>query len=259
MVNSSWTRGHIDALWRKQGSTKIVFPPCDTAAFCALPLQRQPPSCGGRVVVSVAQFRPEKDHALQIKAFGKLLGECPGLRRGPDRVRLVLIGGCRNEGDRGRVAALQQLAADMGLRRGPEASPLEDGDWDIAFKLNIEFSELLILLGCAIAGLHTMRDEHFGIGVVEFLAAGAIAIAHDSAGPKLDIVVPTSQGRPTGFLASCEDTYAAALRTVLEMPEAQRSRIATDARESVAERFSEAAFGKGFLDSVAPLLLNATR
>lgn len=30
MVNSSWTRGHIAALWRRS-SPSIVYPPCDTS------------------------------------------------------------------------------------------------------------------------------------------------------------------------------------------------------------------------------------
>ena len=33
-----------------------------------------------------------------------------------------------------------------------------------------------------------MWNEHFGIGVVELMASGVVAIAHDSGGPKLDIV-----------------------------------------------------------------------
>jgi alpha-1,2-mannosyltransferase len=36
--------------------------------------------------------------------------------------------------------------------------------------------ELVKLLGGAIAGLHTMTDEHFGISVVEYMAAGAVVI-----------------------------------------------------------------------------------
>jgi hypothetical protein len=36
--------------------------------------------------------------------------------------------------------------------------------------------DLVQFLGGAIAGLHSMTDEHFGISVVEYMAAGAIPI-----------------------------------------------------------------------------------
>jgi alpha-1,2-mannosyltransferase len=42
-----------------------------------------------------------------------------------------------------------------------------------------------------------MKDEHFGIGVVEFMASGLIPLVHQSAGPWLDIVVPF-KGQATG-------------------------------------------------------------
>jgi alpha-1,2-mannosyltransferase len=32
------------------------------------------------------------------------------------------------------------------------------------------------LLGGAVAGMHSMVDEHFGISVVEYMAAGAVPI-----------------------------------------------------------------------------------
>ena len=48
-------------------------------------------------------------------------------------------------------------------------------------------------VGCVFFG----RNEHFGIGVVEMMAAGLAVVAHDSAGPKEDIVVDW-EGQPTG-------------------------------------------------------------
>ena len=39
--------------------------------------------------------------------------------------------------------------------------------------VNVPFSELRQLLGGAVGGLHSMVDEHFGISVVEYMAAGA--------------------------------------------------------------------------------------
>lgn len=36
--------------------------------------------------------------------------------------------------------------------------------------------------------LHTMIDEHFGISIVEMMAAGLVPVCHRSGGPELDIV-----------------------------------------------------------------------
>ena len=36
--------------------------------------------------------------------------------------------------------------------------------------------DLVKLLGGAVVGIHSMIDEHFGISVVEYMAAGAIPI-----------------------------------------------------------------------------------
>lgn len=66
MVNSSWTAGHIARLWWRMEPPATVFPPCDSAALAALPLDRK---LKRLYLVSLAQFRPEKNHALQLRAF----------------------------------------------------------------------------------------------------------------------------------------------------------------------------------------------
>jgi hypothetical protein len=35
-----------------------------------------------------------------------------------------------------------------------------------------------------------MWNEHFGISVVEMMAAGLVVVAHNSGGPSMDIVTP---------------------------------------------------------------------
>jgi hypothetical protein len=76
--------------------------------------------------------------------------------------------------------------------------------------------------------------------------------AHDSAGPKLDIVVEEA-GRPTGFLASSAQEYAAAIRRVLLMPDNERLQITQAARHR-ASLFSEAMFDTAFKKAMSPLI-----
>lgn len=42
----------------------------------------------------------------------------------------------------------------------------------VEFIVNADFLEVKQLLGGAVGGLHTMLDEHFGISIVEYMAAG---------------------------------------------------------------------------------------
>lgn len=144
---------------RRRPPARIVYPPCNTDALSQLPLAG--PDGGGddggvsddegtagsggreRIVVSVGQFRPEKDHPLQLRAFAAFRARDPA-RFGD--VRLVLIGGCRGAEDEGRVAGLKALACELGLRV-PQ---------DVQFVVNAPLGELRAWLGRATAGLHTM-------------------------------------------------------------------------------------------------------
>lgn len=146
MVNSSWTGGHISQLWGVEHRIHVVYPPCDTIHFSELPLSTDEVS--PHTIVSVAQFRPEKDHELQIRSFARFLKET----QGGDSSRLVLIGSCRNEEDERRVNTLKQLCTELCIQD------------QVDFKLNIDFADLKKELNQATIGLHTMWNEHFGIG-----------------------------------------------------------------------------------------------
>jgi alpha-1,2-mannosyltransferase len=158
MVNSSWTKNHIDAInahsdpfldllhlplasigglflslthgvvhlspTRVHVAPEIVYPPCDTQALSHLPLERRP-----SLLLSLAQFRyviffcavllpplflrearPEKDHAAQIRMMATLRMRYPEHRQS---MRLLLVGGVRNEGDSARVQELKELADSL--------------------------------------------------------------------------------------------------------------------------------------------------
>ena len=88
VVNSSWTLGHIAELWRLAPSVGpsdydnkpptpakrrlvLIYPPCNTAALSGLEMERSKADVAGalrRVVISIGQFRPEKDHFLQLRS-----------------------------------------------------------------------------------------------------------------------------------------------------------------------------------------------
>ncbi|XP_064481709.1 GDP-Man:Man(3)GlcNAc(2)-PP-Dol alpha-1,2-mannosyltransferase-like [Ornithodoros turicata] len=237
MVNSSWTMGHIVELWKVPVRTFLVYPPCDVTEFTKI--TRDPSKLTEEFrVLSVAQFRPEKDHDLQLRVFAELKDRLP-----PEdfsRMKLVLVGSCRNEADTQRVEALKRMTEGLGI-----------GD-RVEFKLNITFAELKKEMEQASVGIHTMWNEHFGIGVVECMAAGLLMVAHDSGGPKMDIVTPFN-GKVTGFLASDVHSYADVLQKLLRMPPGEALEIQTNGRKA-SRRFSDEVFSKSFLDVLEVIL-----
>jgi alpha-1,2-mannosyltransferase len=68
---------------------------------------------------------------------------------------------------------------------------------------NLPFGEVKKLFNSAKIGIHTMKDEHFGISIIEMMSAGLITVAHKSAGPENDIIGPAPH--TVGSLASSKN------------------------------------------------------
>ncbi|KAH9330314.1 hypothetical protein KI387_002422 [Taxus chinensis] len=241
MVNSSWTQSHIEMLWKIPQRTRRVYPPCDTKSLQALALERPERV---RNFISVSQFRPEKAHGIQLEAFAIAVKRVK--LEASDHLdalvvpRLQLVGSCRNKEDQDRLLGLKTKCVELGISD------------QVDFFENVSYKNLVDLLGTAISGLHSMTDEHFGISVVEYMAAGAVPIAHNSAGPKMDILLD-EDGKRTGFLAISVDEFADAIYTLMMMPEAERLKIAAAARKR-ASRFSEGRFYNDFKAAMHSLL-----
>ncbi|XP_071524390.1 GDP-Man:Man(3)GlcNAc(2)-PP-Dol alpha-1,2-mannosyltransferase, partial [Panulirus ornatus] len=240
MVNSSWTYAHITALWKQTYSTHIVYPPCDTEHFKSLPMIPDSEK-KMKTIVSIGQFRPEKDHSLQLKALQRLCEIVDPATA--EVVQLVLVGGCRNEEDHQRVQTLKDLA-----------SALKIND-KVVWKLNASFAELIECVQNGTVGLHTMWCEHFGICIVECMAGGLIMVAHDSGGPRMDIVVEY-EGQPTGYRATDVESYAQAIKTILESTDEDRNNMRISARNSV-DRFSDIQFEISFLSASESIFSSA--
>lgn len=234
MVNSSWTHGHIQAIWNPK-RLSIVYPPCDTDAFMT------PTSTSATVnnqfrIVSIGQFRPEKRHEMQLQVLKELVQK--DIRK--DQIKLVLIGSCRNDEDRERLKRLQDAAKQLNINKY------------IEWKTKLQFNDLKKELQRASAGLHVMSNEHFGIGIVECMAAGCVMVAHDSGGPKMDIIRDW-KGQLTGFLADSTKAYADILFDIYMMRREEHQAIITAAQASVSHRFSVGSFHTNFLRATEAL------
>lgn len=209
MVNSTWTFRHIRSLWRLSPKVQIVFPPCSLNTVLDANKVREP------MVLSIGQFRPEKDHVMQIEAMEIVAKRMP-------KAKLILAGSCRNQSDQDRLAYLKSIA-------GP----------NVEFCVNQPFSAIADYLSRSTVGIHTMWNEHFGIGIVEMMAAGLIVVAHNSGGPKTDIVEPGI----TGFLACTVEEYATKICHVLGMGTDDKLKMQRKAIDA-AQRFSDESFSE---------------
>jgi len=192
MTNSSWTQHHIQALWgphrpHSAAPISVVYPPVavrelereiDVTSAAEVSQRRKD-------LLYIAQFRPEKDHGLILAAFSEFVKSNTSASRG---ARLIFLGSVRDDGDRKRVYKLRLLANELGIRD------------EVEFCINVSWSEILLWLQTSSVGVNGMWNEHFGIGVVEYQAAGLISVVHDSGGPKMDIVTEVDGG-PTGEIS----------------------------------------------------------
>lgn len=71
-VNSSWTEDHINSIWKCPLKTHRVYPPCNVEHLIELPLLSDEEKNGCIRILAIAQFRPEKNHPLMLRAMFEL-------------------------------------------------------------------------------------------------------------------------------------------------------------------------------------------
>ena len=240
MCNSTWTQGHIRQLWKpkKASSTfaAIVYPPCPVEELeSRIQVTQESEHLRQNTVLYIAQFRPEKNHSLILRAFAKFYHDAK------DKPKLVLIGSVRsNTPDEKHIYNLRLEARELRIKDA------------VIFICDAPFSVILEHLQKSSVGTNGMYAEHFGIGNVEGLAAGLIPVVHNSGGPKLDIVVPY-EGHTIGFHAESDAEYAAAFAQVAALSPQEKFAMRVRGRAST-RRFTEAVFAAKWVEEMETLV-----
>ncbi|KAL4921572.1 hypothetical protein BDW62DRAFT_208173 [Aspergillus aurantiobrunneus] len=277
MCNSSWTSAHIRSIWGpsrnnpllasqtiKYKDPVVVFPPTAVSDIQATILvTHESENTRTPTLLYIAQFRPEKNHPLVLRSFARFL-ECHNNNpKSSGDPRLILIGTVRpSSPDETHIYNLRLLAHELRIRN------------NTTFLCDASWPTILSHLSTSSIGVNAMWNEHFGICVVEYQAAGLIAVVHDSGGPREDIVVdfpgteplagsseaePRSEfasgsgGRATGFRATSEEEFADAFEKALSLTPEERVAMRLRAQKS-ALRFTEEEFSRKWVGEVAKLV-----
>jgi len=153
----------------------VLYPPVNVEKY--LPLSKN--TKRKRIVLTISRIAPEK--GLEI---------IPDVAREVKDVKFVIMGAL---GSTGYYRSLMSKIKAVGVGDRVKVLP------NVSEDLKIE------LMAKAIIYLHPMRYEHFGIAVVEAMAAGLLPIVHKSGGPWIDIVERGKYGR--GFNSLDELIY----------------------------------------------------
>jgi alpha-1,2-mannosyltransferase len=145
---SDFTKGFVEKMWGRD--SKTVYPPCPVEAFSEFSRVQSREN----LVVTVGRIVPEKRFHLFVE-----------LARILPKTRFVAIGSLSDE----RSAYYEWLKTTA-----PE---------NVSFVLS-PLRKARDFLGQAMAYVHCAENEHFGITIVEAMAAGCVPIVHDSGGPR---------------------------------------------------------------------------
>lgn len=190
-TNSRWTQDHIENSWGK-GKCSILYPPCNVEEFMTPPTTPRK-----KKVVSFSQYRGEKRQDIQLDMWRHFLKSHPNTD-----VEYHMMGSVKDSGSEHIYNFVKDTIEKEGIK-------------NFFLHRNLPFEQLKKNLQEATFGVHTMHDEHFGIAPAEMLSAGLIVLAHNSAGPKNDII-----GNGThaihGYLADGHEKFVTMLTELID-------------------------------------------
>jgi glycosyltransferase involved in cell wall biosynthesis len=143
---SDFTRQFVRERWRRESTT--LYPPCPIDLYDNIRIPKQ------NLVITVGRMAPEKRMGLFLEMARKL-----------PNVEFAIVGSVATE----RRFYFDSLRASAPSNVSFIMSPLR---------------KVKELLGKAKVYVHCAQNEHFGITIVEAMAAGCVPVVNDSGGPR---------------------------------------------------------------------------
>ena len=206
LSTSNFTKGFVREKWHRESTT--LYPPCPIELYKDLDSPKED------LVVTVGRVVPEK----RMDLFLEMARELP-------KARFVIIGSVASD----QESYLQHLRKIAPPNVSFVVSPLR---------------RVRDVLARSKVYVHCARNEHFGITIVEAMAAGCVPVVNDSGGPR-EIVTDATGSKWT----IVED----AVKQISDLitNDSLRMRLSEAAR-SRADRFGSEAFQSGLGEALVP-------
>jgi len=143
---SDYTKGFVKQIWGRESRT--IYPPCPVDFYSSARQQKE------NLAVTVGRIVPDKRMNLFIE-----------IARNLPAMNFIIVGSVRSQNDAHYVSLKNAAPSNLSIILSP-------------------LRKVKDILGRAKVYVHCMENEHFGITIVEAMAAGCVPVVHDSGGPK---------------------------------------------------------------------------
>lgn len=220
LTNSKFTQQVVMKYLKRK--SLVLHPPVDVKTYARVTVKLE------NLVVTLSKFTPKK-----------CLHRIPLIARNTRKAKFIIAGGT-NEYSPKIMAGVRKAARDYGVKDRVILMP------------NVEHSRLVELLTQAKVYLHVMPSEHFGISIIEAMAAGCVPVVPKSGGPWLDIL-DQNQGK-YGFSYERPEEAACLIDSILG-----NRRLENEVSHAAQERsfeYDESVFSRNLQTIIDKLISN---
>ncbi len=214
LTNSKFMQEIIKRILKREA--RVIYPPVNVEAFSQYYKDRKE----GHVVVVIASYTPKRHLEL-----------VPMIARHSHSSKFVIIG----KADQYSSTTIRNLKEQINKQNVENR---------VKLLTNIPIGELQHMLSMAKVYLHIMPYDHFGISVVEAMAAGCVPVVHRSGGPWRDILA--EQDGNYGFSFNTAEEAGSIIESLVT-DEDLRSEVASRAWNR-ARRFDKTIFEREIVE-----------